>query len=239
MTSTISEGDLEAYLAGEKRPDVERALRTSPELQRELHELRQLNDRLLQGWGGIEHPDPQDLVDVVAGQATEQQKLVVAAYVRRSARGRRELELLQKEARLADANFPHFVAQLVTTLDDIRFSAPQLLGVRSATRGTAKAEAKIERVYQVAELQMEVKLQIMPPTQGERWQIIGVLTQGDEAKEAITGAQVVLQGKRGRPHRSTTDTIGFFAFRGLKQGTYQMNVYVTEGSFAVDDIDLP
>ncbi|MCX7682976.1 MAG: hypothetical protein N2508_13595, partial [Anaerolineae bacterium] len=102
-TSQIREGELLAYLSGERLPHVEIALRESPELRAELERLRQVDEWLRRLFAGTRPLDPQDVVDVAAGLATPEQRLLVAAWARRDPAVRQELAELEAEAKRLDA----------------------------------------------------------------------------------------------------------------------------------------
>ncbi len=93
----IEEGELLAYLDGAQLPHVEQALRASSELRRELETLRKTSITLRRAFGGIGRPDPQDLVDVATGNATPNQELRVAAYLRTSAACREDTRFPAEE----------------------------------------------------------------------------------------------------------------------------------------------
>lgn len=234
----VNEGDLVAHLDGQKRKRVEKALHESPELQQKFDELSKFAALLQHNFGGVERPDPQDLVDVASGQATDQQRLLIDAYARDSVRGQRELELLRKEAETPNVSATAFIAQLMTIFDSAHSLVSQPLGVRSAIDRGAKAESKIEQVYQVIELQLEIRLQIIRPVHGELWQIIGNITQNTDTKAAIPGVQIALYAKRGRPRWCKTDAAGFFAFRGLKQNIYRMKGQLVQEGFIIPNLEL-
>lgn len=87
----IQEGDLTAYLDGERNPAVVKALAESPELREELAQLKEFDDWCKRNFGGIDRPDSQHLVDVITNQADNEQSEMVTVYLQVSARGRREM----------------------------------------------------------------------------------------------------------------------------------------------------
>src|SRR6185369_2944415 len=95
-SNLIEDSELLAYLEGEELPHVEQALAHSAELRAELETLRRDMGYFQRAFGGIDRPDPQDLVDVVTGQATARQQMRVAAYLRQSKRARAEMAALQQ-----------------------------------------------------------------------------------------------------------------------------------------------
>ena len=219
----LEKGELLALLDGIQQPHVTQALRESPELQQELAEIRQLDAFLQRNWSRLGRPDPQDLVDVVSGQATSQQRLLVAAYVGHNARGRQELETLQKEfaslqppsARPRRA--PAFIATPVLGL-----------GLRSTV------EQEVRQSYQVVELQAQVTLHITPLI-SEAGQIAGYVTQH---LQPIAHAKVTLHTAQIYPRRRTTDEMGFFTFRRLVAGIYTLRIHVAQGIMLVERIEL-
>ncbi len=223
---TIQEGELLAYLDGEPLPHVEAALRESAALREELERLRRLDRWLRDALAGKTLPDPQDLVDVAAGQATPAQRLLVAAWTRRDAAARRELAALQAEAqRLAAASRPRR-ARLP------RFIALPLaaaLGVRELDHETPG-----EQTFYAAELQAQVTLRVAPLPR-ERWRIEGYVTQ---QHAPAPGLKVRLTSSAAHPRPRTTDAAGFFAFGNLAPGVYTLNVYFAQGHLIVPDILL-
>lgn len=224
-TPSISEGDLLAYLDEVDLPHVAQALSESLDLQRELAELEQLDDLLRQKFGQQIIPDPQDLVDVLTGQATNQQRLLVAAYERRSLRWRQEKALLEKELALLQSpprprfRLPNYTALLQTAASGLR---------------SALSENEAQPTFQVAEMQAEVTLAIIPG-ELEQWQITGYVTQKDQP---VVNARVTLRAEHIKPRRRSTDTAGFFRFRALSAGHYHLRIALTEGAIVIPVLEL-
>lgn len=214
----ISDGDLMAYLDGERLPHVEQALAASASLRQELEELRQAEGLFRRLFGGVARPTPEDMVDVALGQATPAQRLRVAAFEQQSVAGRREMDELRAEwAETTPARRPR-VAQF--------FAVPlQAMGVRGAGD---------EHAYHVATLQAQITLRIVPPV-GERWGIEGRLKR---AEEPLAHTRVTLRGVRARPRPRQTDEQGFFSFPRLGPGVYQLRAYLEQGVIVVPEIRL-
>ena len=213
----INPGDLLAYLDGEDLPEVEKTLARSPALRRELAALYQADSFFSRAFAGLGRPDPQDMVDVVAGQSTPAQELRAAAFLRQSAAGREEMADLQAELealkgakKLPRKALPRFMARPLATM-----------GVRGDNIGK-------EQVFYTAELQAQITLRIAPPIR-EEWQIEGFVTKSyipaPDAEVTLRPAQ-----DTGRQQLQTrrTDDDGFFAFQNLKAETYRLDVYFDE-----------
>ncbi len=214
----IEPGDLLAYLDGVDLPHVEQALQASPGLRQELDELRQAEQVLRQMFGGLPLPDPQDLVDVVTGQATPQQQLRVAAYIRANPAGQQELAALQAAAASRSSSRVRFLAVRQTGA----------LAVRSA------AADAIEQSFYVTELAIQVVLRIGPPS-NDRWRLEGYVTQHDQP---AAGVRVTLRATHARPRPRLTDADGFFAFQRLAAGTYRLQAALPQGTVVLPDIVL-
>jgi hypothetical protein len=223
---TISEGDLLAYLEGEDLPYVAEALTRSPELQRELAELQRTRGLFTQLFAGLDRPAPQDLVDVIAGQASPTQQLRVAAYLRQSAAEHRayqeleqEFKQLQQPARPRRSRLPEFLALPVAAAAGLR---------------AAPAANERDRAFVVAELQARITLRIVPRAD-ESWVIEGFITR---AEQAAADVRVRLTAPGARPRPRQTDAAGFFSFLRLRAGTYQLRAAFDEAVLRVEDIVL-
>lgn len=224
--SRIQEGELLAYLCGEHLPHVEAALRESPELQAELERLRQTDEWLRRLLSGKRWPDSQDLVDVVTGLATPEQRLLVMAWVRRDPAAREELAALEAEARGLGVvspsrrmRLPLFIAVPVT----------MALGVRAAP-----AEELDERAFYVAELQVQITLRVAPLGR-ERWRIEGYVTQHHAP---VPGVRVSLRSAAARPRPRSTDETGWFNFRHVPPGVYTLTAISDSWRITVPDVTL-
>ncbi|MCE7980824.1 MAG: carboxypeptidase regulatory-like domain-containing protein [Caldilinea sp. CFX5] len=244
MMHPISDVDLLAYLEGEEIPGLDEALRASPALQQKLEELRALDAWLYQTFDGIGRPAPGDLVDVALEQASDQQKLFVAAYERNSLRGRAEMASLRHEARQQRArpqqrpSSPWF-ARLVASPNASHTSRPQAAGVRSSDAPTMKAGAMTERFYVVEEAQASVRIQITHPLYGERWIMSGMINHTANEEAPLADLLLILQNQRGgRGLRATTNSLGYFTFRDIKAGIYQLKIHFAEGIAIIADLVL-
>ncbi|MCX8005036.1 MAG: carboxypeptidase-like regulatory domain-containing protein [Burkholderiaceae bacterium] len=224
--SQIEEGELLAYLCGENLPHVEAALRESPELRAELERLRQVDEWLRRLFAGTRPLDPQDVVDVAAGLATPEQRLLVAAWARRDPAVRQELAELEAEAKRLDAALklrplclPQFVALPLTAA----------MGVRAAP-----AEEIGERAFYVAELQVQIVLRVAPLGR-ERWRVEGYLTQHHVP---LAGVRVSLHSATAHPRPRTTDEAGLFTFRRLPPGIYTLTAVSDRWRVTTPDIAL-
>jgi len=97
MTYKIQEGDLLAYIDGESDINVQEILQESPELQAELTALQQLDTCLHQNLNNASLFDTQDMIDVITGQATEEQCLMIAVQLRSNPALMEEMERLRVE----------------------------------------------------------------------------------------------------------------------------------------------
>ena len=219
----IRDGELLAFLEGEHLPRVERALQSSPELRAKLSELRQSHRQLSDLFRATAVADPQDLVDVASGQATPAQRLIVAAYVRRSEIGRRDLEELQKlvikKAAPTSRALPRFTASLLSSA-----------GLRSATAD----ESEAEKSYRISELHAHITIRVTPLPM-DRWKLDGHIMVRDRAAPAL---RVKLNGPHSRPTPRLTDELGFFTFAKLKPGAYRLQIDASEAIVVIPDILL-
>ena len=216
----IEEGELLAYLDGERLPHVEAALRDSAALRDELERLRQTEAWLRAALSGkTPRPSAQDLVDVVAGQATPAQRLLVAAWVRQDPAAQKELAALQAEAQTRPARLPHFIARPLVAAAGVR---------------AARAEDVTEQAFYVAELQAQITVRVAP-LPAERWRVEGYVTQ---QHEPVAGIKVHLASPTARPRPRYTDEAGFFTFRSLAQGVYELHAYFAQGRVTIPNITL-
>ena len=231
MPSPNEEGALFAALLGDlddnTHTEIQQMLAQDPELQRELDALEALDTFLHQTIGGLGVPDPQDLVDVVAGQATDQQKLIVAAYVRNSVRGRREMDELEAELPVSEApvssakigwRLPSFIAQPLQAGAGLRSSGLQ----------------SVNQSFQVVDVNAMVTLRIAPPV-AEEWKIEGYATQNHLP---VAHAAVVLEADGIEIAHQPTDTEGFFTFPALTEGNYKLFVHLENSIVVMDKIEL-
>jgi hypothetical protein len=231
----IEEGDLLAYLSGEHLPHVEAALVASPDLRTELDALRRAEHLFSSVLRGIEALDPQDMVDVVTGQATDAQQLRVASVVRQHPQARTEFEALQAafhEAapapRDASTGLPHFFAVPLSGMVGLRGAAP--------TTPPAPAFAPGEdHSFLAADLDVQITLHLVPPAP-RYWQLEGHVTRDQMPAPAL---KVTLTSDATRPRPRQTDDMGFFSFRRLHAGTYRLQVFFAEGVVVIPDIHLP
>jgi hypothetical protein len=223
---SIEDGELLAYLAGEDLPYVAQALQQSPELQHELETLRRTSGLFTQLFDGLEHPDPQDMVDVLTGQASHAQQLRVAAYVRQSAVGQAGYQALEEELRRLTPAHPSRRRKLPEF-----FAVPQgaVAGLRAAPRADDR-----DQTFVVAELQAQVTLR-MAPRAGEWWAIEGYITR---QQQPVAGVQVRLTATTARPRPRTTDAAGFFSFPKLREGTYQLRATFDDGMIIISGLAL-
>ncbi len=235
---TISQGDLLAYLDGEPLPHVEVALRQEPALRRELHALREADGFLYTMFGGILHPDSQDLVDVATGQATSQQALRVAAYLRNSADARARMEALKEVAEEVEPGVVAKEAKEPALLSGIRsllplFFARRLRAADVRAGGFAEKGERSDETFYVAEIEARVTLYVSPPVR-EVWLLEGYVTQNAFPVDEVT---VSLQQEE-RLVATTTTEDGFFTFESLEAGRYQIKVQFEQGILVIREIEL-
>ncbi|PDV98958.1 carboxypeptidase-like regulatory domain-containing protein [Candidatus Viridilinea mediisalina] len=217
----IQPGELQAYLDGEDVPHVAEALAASPALRQELAALHRQMQTLQGFFGGLNLPDPQDLVDVATGQASPQQQLRVMAYVRASPQGREDfttLLALQAAPQSQRLRLPNILA------------LPQALapGLRSLP------SASDDQSFVAGELHAQVVVRV-PPPRGDHWQIEGYVTQHDQPAAAV---RVTLRGDQVRPRPRFTDAEGFFTFTRLPAGHYLLQAHFPQGRLLLPPLRL-
>ncbi len=225
-SSTITDGQLLAYLEGEAMPQVEEALASSADLQRRLEDLREAHAFLGQAFAPLRRPSPADVVDVVAGQASHARKLRVMAYVRRSPAGRAEYTALQDataEQRSPRLRLPYLVAARLG-----------LSGVLASEEAMPLAPVSREQAYGVAELAAQVTFRVAP-LPDEQWRLEGRVTQ---AGQPAVAARVRLDQPPGSSRLRVTDPAGFFTFLRLAAGRYRLRVYLPQAVVVVQDITV-
>lgn len=231
--SNQSDGDLIAHMHNDGAPSTQADLDASPELAQELAALNELDALLQNTYGGSAQPDPQDLVDVLMEQATPSQKLIVAAYVRDSERGQREMDALAAELAGAPAAHTQPNESIIEQL--ARFIATPLalnLGLRAA--GSESGRDREQMTFEVADLQALITLRIVPPVR-ERWRIEGYITQN---YAPIADAQITLRSEEEPSSQSVPDDEGFFEFDALAAGRYTLEAALPDGLIVVPDITL-
>ncbi len=174
---------------------------------------------------GVLRPDPQDLVDVVAGQATPAQQLLVAAYTRNSVRGREELAALEAEWAKSMPT-PHKHRKL-WALPEFIARPLRLAGVR----GNDREEGGLQTYY-AADVQAQIAVQI-PPPQNDLWQIQGYVTHEDLPLAATAVSLYPIAEMT-----TETDEMGFFAFENLSNGRYDLRLHLPDGIILIPDIAL-
>lgn len=221
-------------------------------------ELRQLDEWLQSTFEGLNRPDPQDLVDVITGQATKQQELLVATYRRNSQRGRREFEALQIEhTELSKRRKFSWQAEPL-----VFFATPvlQLVGLRGggiasssdAHKGQSGIHSSTEKIvytlrpsreqdvnqnFEVTDIDMQVALH-MPRVKGELYELQGTVTQ---YAQLVNKAEIVLRSSTGRVRKRKTNEAGFFLFSKLAPGDYRLNIKLEDGTILIDGLlfDVP
>lgn len=223
----LDDGDLLAYLEGEDLPHVAQAMAQSPQLRQELEVLRRAAGLMGRLFDGLGRPEPQDLVDVITGQASPQQQLRVAAYLRQSPAAQAEYAALEQEHR-----------DLVAPPQRRRLRLPEFfalpVGLAPGLRASAPGSDDRDRSFVVAELQAQVTLRIAQRA-GEQWALEGYLTV-QQAPAAAVPVRLVAPGARPRPRLS--DASGFFAFPRLRPGTYELRATLPQGVLVVRALSL-
>jgi hypothetical protein len=226
----LDEGDLLAYMLGEDLPHVAQVLQDSPELQQELESLRQADTLFQALFDGLDRPYPQDMVDVITGQASAEQQRRVMAYVRQHASARADFEHLEGEYRKLSQTAPHTSSRLP------RFIAVPLsgaTGIRSGSISPGLPDSD-EQTFLSAELDAHVTMRIAPSVR-ERWTIEGHVTH---RQHPVSSVQVKLASAESKPRPRQTDEAGFFTFRRLKAGSYRLQVVFEQGILVIPDIML-
>lgn len=224
----VAEGDLFAYLQGERLPHVEQALARSPELRAELDRLSATLTGLRGRVGGMDVPDTQDLVDVACGQASPLQELRVAAYLRDSAEGRTlmtELLVDEQPSRRRRGVFALALPSLA-------------LGTRSGDSG-AGSGSHLDPTFVAAELNAQLVLRMAPPA-ASGWELKGQVSSGGLP---VPGVKVTLHGALQRTRARTTNPQGFFQFADVEPGSYHLRAALPAGTlltrpFTLRDDDL-
>ncbi|MEI7645777.1 MAG: carboxypeptidase-like regulatory domain-containing protein [Chloroflexales bacterium] len=216
----IEEGELQAYVEGERSPHVGEALAHSPALQQQLALLERANQRLHALAPQTVIPSAQDMVDVAAGQATARQQLRVAAYLRMSASGRARMAYLLEGTGAKRQAVP---ALFLATLPA---GAPTTKGDRDDERGGA--------VLVSTELAAHVVVRIQPVA-ADSWRLRGYL---ERRGEPLGATAVVLRTPDGRRRTRTTDDGGFFAFDRLPAGSYHLRIGLDAGVLLTPPIVL-
>lgn len=234
---TINQGDLLAYLDGERRPHVTVALLREPVLRDELEALREADRFLYTMFGGILCPDSQDLVDVATEQATSEQALRVAAYLRNSAEGRSRIELLNEAAQEVEQGLiesekePVFLSGIRSLLP--LFFARPLPKADVRAGGLLEIGKSSEKTFYVAQMEARVTLYVSPPVR-EVWLLEGYVTQNALPVDEVS---VTLQQEE-RLVASTTTEEGFFTFESVEAGCYQIQVQFEQGILVIREIEL-
>ncbi|MEI6776761.1 MAG: carboxypeptidase-like regulatory domain-containing protein [Chloroflexales bacterium] len=216
----IDEGELQAYVEGERSPHVGEALANSPAIQHQLAILSRTNERLHALAPQTVIPSAQDMVDVATGQATARQQLRVAAYLRMSASGRARM------------------AYLLEGADTKRRDAPSLflatLPVGGFTTKSDRDDPRGGTVLVSAELAAHVVVRIHP-TAADSWRLRGYLEQHGEP---LGFTAVVLRTPYGGRRTRTTDDGGFFTFERLPVGSYHLRIALDAGVLLTPPIVL-
>lgn len=224
----IQDGDLVDYLDGVLSPALVEAVDASPEHLQKLSQLRQIDHQLKDVFNRVRLLDPQDLIDVAADQATPNQRLIVAAYCRRSPEVAAEFAALKQiwdgETLSTDKQkiswmelFPLFQAKLITAG----------LGVKGASHP--------QQTYEVAELQVKAIVHSIPPEEDDFWTLKGQVTQDNRP---LPDANVLLSGDHMADITTMTDSLGFFTFEELAEGTCHISISVPKNMISFPAITL-
>lgn len=218
ISPTITDGQLLAYLDGVRLPAVESALAVSPALRARLETLRSEEFFLREMFINLPVIEPQDLVDVVTGQASPATRLRVNAYLKENPEAKEEMETLKKSLpQTSTSRRPAFAA----------------IPVLAAGLRDAGAQSQNQSYY-VAELEARVSLSITP-CGTERWRVSGRVTC---ANQAIVGVRVALSSANFHPRPRQTDENGFFEFQRLPTDVYSLRVTLVSGILVIREIDL-
>lgn len=227
-TVPINPGDLLQYVLGDTSPELSQLIRSSPEAMRQADELLEA-DKALSMLLRSEAPSiEQDMVDVAVGQATANQRLRVAAYVRQNPRAQAELDALKREYALITGKKPEPVARKAS------FPAMPILGLRGV-RAQEQVGQQRELAFEVVELDAQVTLRMTHP-EGNFWALSGYVTV-DGVPGA--GAGITLRGTTSDlRRRRKCDEAGTFSFSRLAPGDYSLLVTVDKGRLVVPELRL-
>lgn len=217
----VQAGDLQAYIEGEDVPHVAAALQHSPELQAELALLRRLQERIRAAAPQTVIPSDTDMIDVATGQATAQQRLRVAAYLRVSAVGRADMAALLEPDRVTRRHpLQRFLATPPIAATAVKQTEP-FTGAETA--------------FVASELAASLTLRVQT-TQAGIWRLRGYLEQ-----QGIPSAKTVvsLRTPEGRRRTRTTDDGGFFVFERLPAGSYYLRVAFATGILLTPPLTIP
>jgi hypothetical protein len=221
--NSLQPGDLLAYLDGVALPHVEQALQASAELRAELAQLQRVNDQLQQRVRNLPIPEPHDMVDVATGQATPEQQLRVAAYVRANPQAKQILtDLLALQGQSTQPSRQRGRSRFV--------ALPQAMGL--GTRSITPVVA--DHAFYASELAAQIVLRIAPP-EDDYWRIEGYVTQHDQPAPNI---RVTLRAEHARPRPRVTDADGFFTFARLKAGSYLVQAHFAQGLVLIPALTL-
>lgn len=227
----VEDYELIAHLSGNRSKHVEKALSRSSELQQDFSELQEFIALLDQSVGGVLCPDPLDLVDVATGQATDAQRLIVAAYERESVVGHNTMKLLRNEYEQATepkartkanvrwwSQLPLLVATPVVSATGLRSS----VDVKAAK---VSDDQILEQNLEVAELSAQVAIRASALNE-EQWVIDGHVSEDNTES---MNCKVTLRSDKGWKRTRTTDKYGMFSFSEVPQGRYRLRIYLANG----------
>ncbi len=218
----LGEGDLQAYVDGERPAEIEEALATTPELRENLRLIKGANTVLQRLFADAPLPGPHDLVDVATGQAAPAQQLRVAAYLRVSPTGRAQMaELLE-----------------IAGAGRVRSASPSVLALPMLAAAGLKSGAADEGdgpVFLATEFAAQVVITLAPLVD-DNWLLRGYL---DQHGVPVAQAPVTLYSSTGSRRTRSTDAGGFFTFKALPVGSYHLRIMLEQGVLLTTPFTLP
>jgi len=175
--------------------------------------------------------------DVASGQATANQRLIVAAHCRRDPDVTAELEELQEYWREMTGEGEQSATEsswLTGLLPD--FPAKRLWSGANARTNADSIRAKqtSPQTYESTDLTALVTLQFIL-TEDEVWRLEGDVLQDDQPAKSIE-VMLVPEGAYANP--ALTDEIGTFFFDRLEEGNYSLRIMLPQGVMVISDIEL-
>lgn len=227
-TVQINPGDLVRYVLGDASPELAELIRSSPEAMRQADELREADKALAMLLRSEAHAIDQDMVDVAVGHASPNQRLRVAAHVRRNPRAQADLDALKREYALIAGKKTESAGRKTS------FLALPILGLRGV-RAQEQVGQQRELAFEVVELDAQVTLRMTHP-EGNFWALSGYVTV-DGVPGA--GAGITLRGTTSDlRRRRKCDETGTFSFSRLAPGDYSLVVTVGKGRLVVPELRL-
>lgn len=231
-------GDLFAYIEREASPEVISRIESSAIYQQQAAEMRQMSNAFTNLFTEAKLVDRLDLVDVAAGQATANQRLIVAAHCRRDPAIAAELEELKRDwpEVMDEGKQSEPVGSWLTGLLSDFTAKPLWAG--AGTRSSAdssQAQQTGPQTYELADLDVQVTPQFIFDDGGENWRLEGNVLQKDQPVEEV---DVILLPEGTHTNPTLTNKSGTFVFDGLEAGTYHLYIVLLQGIIEIPDLEL-